>query len=63
LVEVPSIFCMTKRQAQDTLAAAGFTITFSGSGKRVTDQDPAPKTKYPKGSSVTAFLSPGAICV
>jgi hypothetical protein len=53
---------MTRRQAQDTLAAAGFKADFSGIGKFVVDQDPAPDTQAHKGSTVTAYLGPGTYC-
>jgi len=62
LVTVPSIRCMTKRQAADTLAASGLKITYSGSGTRVVDQQPGPDQQAPRGSTVTAFMGPGTYC-
>jgi eukaryotic-like serine/threonine-protein kinase len=61
-VKVPSLQCMTRRQAQDTLAARGLEIKFSGSDKRVVDQDPPPDTEVPRGSVVTAYTGPGTFC-
>jgi serine/threonine-protein kinase len=61
-VQVPNLRCMTRRQAEDALVAKGFRPEFSGSGKRVIDQEPAPGSQAPRGSVVTAFLGTGVYC-
>jgi serine/threonine-protein kinase len=61
-VKVPSLQCMTRRQAADTLAARGLQIKFSGGDRRVVDQDPPPDTEVPRGSVVTAYTGPGTFC-
>ena len=62
LVAVPNLECMTRKQADDALAAAGFRARFGGGGKRVVDQSPAPSGKAPKGSTVTVILGIGSFC-
>jgi eukaryotic-like serine/threonine-protein kinase len=63
-VAVPNLRCMTRRQAQDTLAAKGLDVKFEGPGsaRYVVDQDPAPGSYAPKGSVVTAYVGPGTYC-
>jgi serine/threonine-protein kinase len=65
-VKVPNLRCMTRRQAQDALAARGLEVQFSGpsgsSGRRVVDQDPPPDSEAPRGSVVTAYTGPGTFC-
>jgi beta-lactam-binding protein with PASTA domain len=61
-VAVPNLQCMTRRQAQDALAAKGLDVKFEGDGRRVVDQDPLPGTTVPRGSVVTAFAGTGAYC-
>ena len=65
-VKVPSLRCMTRRQAQDALRARGLEVQFSGpsgsDGRRVVDQDPPPDTEVPRGSVVTAYTGPGTFC-
>jgi serine/threonine-protein kinase len=65
-VKVPNLRCMTRRQAQDTLAARGLEVQFSGpsgsDGRRVIDQDPPPDAEVPRGSVVTAYTGPGTFC-
>jgi beta-lactam-binding protein with PASTA domain len=56
---VPNLKCMTERQAEDALAAAGFKAKFSGSGQFVVDQDPAPNASEHKGTYVTAYMGSG----
>jgi eukaryotic-like serine/threonine-protein kinase len=59
LVAVPRIICMTRNQATEKLAEVGLKIDFSGSGKKVVDQEPVPGDKIPKGSAVIAYLGSG----
>ena len=63
-VAVPNLRCMTRRQAQDALAAKGLKVDFQGpsSAKFVVDQDPAPGAYAPRGSVVTAYTGPGTYC-
>jgi len=61
-VKVPSLQCMTRRQAADTLAARGLQVQFTGNDRRVVDQDPPPDTEVPRGSVVTAYTGPGTFC-
>lgn len=61
-VDVPDLECMTRKQAQDALKAAGLEPKFSGEGNRVVDQSPAPGTQAPRGSKVEVFLGVGAFC-
>lgn len=62
LVVVPDLRCMTRRQAEDALAHAGFKASIQGKGKRVVDQAPAPRGHAPKGSTITAYLGFGSFC-
>jgi serine/threonine-protein kinase len=62
LVKVPNIGCMTRKQAEDRLAASDLKIEFSGHGQRVVDQDPTPSSEAPEGSVVTAFMGFGSYC-
>jgi serine/threonine-protein kinase len=61
-IPVPNLRCMTRRQAEDALVAKGFRADFSGSGRRVIDQEPAPGSRAPRGSVVRAFLGTGVYC-
>jgi beta-lactam-binding protein with PASTA domain len=61
-VQVPDVLCMTRRQAADTLAAAGLRVRFEGSFARVVDQDPRPGAVVPRGSTVVAYTAPGTSC-
>jgi beta-lactam-binding protein with PASTA domain len=61
-VAVPNLQCMTRRQAQDVLASKGLEVKFSGSGRRVVDQDPQPGSQVARGSVVTAYTGPGTYC-
>jgi eukaryotic-like serine/threonine-protein kinase len=62
VVVVPDIYCMTRVQAADTLAAKGLKVRFQGSYARVVDQDPRAGASVPRGSTVTAFTAPGTRC-
>ena len=61
-VKVPNILCMTRRQAADTIAAAGLKINLVGEYSRVVDQSPTADTTAPRGSVVNAYTAPGASC-
>ena len=61
-VKVPNILCMTRRQAADTIAAAGLKINLVGEYSRVVDQSPTADTMAPRGSVVNAYTAPGASC-
>lgn len=62
LAAVPDLRCMTRRQAEDALAARGFRSKFKGSGNLVVDQAPAPGTRSPEGSTVTVYIGFGSFC-
>jgi serine/threonine-protein kinase len=64
LVTVPDLTCLTRKQATDAAAAAGFEIRFEGRSKYnyVVDQDPVPNSQAHKGSTITALLGFGASC-
>jgi eukaryotic-like serine/threonine-protein kinase len=61
-VVVPDLRCLTTRQAADALAAKGLKVDFSGRGKKVVDQSPAPGDQAPRGSTVIAYLGRGVYC-
>lgn len=61
-VRVPDLRCMTQRQAADALGQAGFRASFSGKGKRVVDQSPAPSDTAPRGSTITVYMGFGHFC-
>ena len=64
LVTVPDLTCMTRAQASDAAAHAGFKITFEGRNRDniVVDQDPVPNSKAHKGSTITAIVGFGSRC-
>jgi beta-lactam-binding protein with PASTA domain len=64
-VKVPSVLCMTRAQAQDTLKHAGLVANFqglSGSNKKVVDQNPVADSEAPKGSTVDVVMGYGSTC-
>ena len=61
-VQVPDLYCMSRVQAADTLAARGLKVQFQGNYARVVDQDPRAGATVPRGSTVTAFTAPGTRC-
>jgi serine/threonine-protein kinase len=64
LVTVPDLTCMTRAQAKDAAAHAGFEIVFEGrkNANVVVDQDPVPNSKAHKGSTITAVVGFGSTC-
>jgi beta-lactam-binding protein with PASTA domain/predicted Ser/Thr protein kinase len=60
LVEVPDVTGQRRREAERKLREAGFNVRFRDfegrEGNRVFSQDPAPRTRAPKGSTVTLFM-------
>ncbi len=63
-VVVPDLICMTRAQASDAAAQAGFRIQFEGRARDniVVDQNPIPNSKAPRGSTITTVVGFGSRC-
>jgi serine/threonine-protein kinase len=68
-VSVPTVIGMTQDDAKAALATSGFEVRVESSPDtskpvdQVVDQNPAPNTTAPKGSTVTIFVSNGPAAV
>jgi serine/threonine-protein kinase len=64
-VRVPSVLCMTRKQAQDALEHAGLHVNFQGldgGDKKAVDQNPVAGASVPKGSTVDVVMGYGSTC-
>jgi eukaryotic-like serine/threonine-protein kinase len=61
-VAAPNIRCKTRTQAADIATSNGLKIRFEGNDRFVVDQQPAPGTQVPRGSTLVAYMGPGNFC-
>jgi serine/threonine protein kinase/beta-lactam-binding protein with PASTA domain len=64
-VKVPSVLCMTRKQAEDALHHVGLGVNFEGlegNDKKAVDQDPVAGSDAPKGSTVNVVMGYGSTC-
>ncbi len=61
-VAAPNIRCKTRTQAADIATQNGLKIRFEGNDRFVVDQQPAPGTQVPRGSTIVAYMGPGNFC-
>jgi serine/threonine protein kinase len=61
-VAAPNIRCKTRTQAADIATQSGLKIRFEGNDRFVVDQQPAPGTQVPRGSTIVAYMGPGNFC-